>query len=713
MSSQQPPAPPDAVPCEVLARAKELAAGDSLRVVAVALEEACRSLVQAVKAAPDAAEKTRLADAADALGRHVRAAAEAFPALLRQEMGAAPGTTASRNLSFDALELMADGQVDDTVEIVRAQQVLMTAVEAELVELNALVSALQGLERVDAAANPLRPEAWVRALHKALARAGSAGMRAMWMNHASMALGPHLAALYGKVGRFITGQGVAQAAYRVSAPRHEVRRAAEASSITLRDLKRLLAAAARPDAPPAEPGQTLAGLTMPAAMEALQDMKRIDEVVRRMQERWRQGVWQPEAKPGAPGASFTPTQTLAREVVRLMVANAAADPRLLPQMQEAVKAFEPALLRLVLHDQRFFTDRKHPARELLEEVTQRSISWTRADQPGFGEFLAAVQEVVQTLVLMPFEDAAPFEFALQTLRQSWAEAEERSRNERGAMARTLLKADARNHLAAQVAAALRERPDVSSAPLELRRFLLGPWSQVIAAARLSATPAGSAAAASAEALVNDIVWSAQPRLAARNLQRLEKIAAPLLRSVREGLASVGYPDAEARALVDRLALAHAAARNGTMPAEPAAAPAPEGTLEWDAGPSQWLSPQEAGQSRMVQEADFAPTQEASGVPNAPATAGPEPAGAELQAGQFVEVMVRGSWARWRLSWASPHGSMLMFTNAEGRAESMTRQMYTRMVELGAVRPMPKLSVIDQALDGVAQLALENSTQQPG
>lgn len=710
MPTLEPQAMPEAAAHEVLAGARELAAGESLRLAALALEDACKSLVQAVKGAPDAAEKTRLADAADALGRHVRAAAEPFPGLLREEMGSGGGGAAGRALSFDALELMAEGQVDDTVEIVRAQQVLMTAVEAELVELNALVSALLGLERVNPAANPLRPEVWVRALHKSLARAtGSTGMRALWMNHASTALGPHLAGLYGQVCRYIAGKGVAQAAYRVTAPKHEVRRAAEQSSITLRDLKRLLVGASRPEAEPTEPGQTMAGLTMPAAMEALQDMKRMDEVVRRMQERWRQGVWQPEAKPGAEGGSYTPTQTLAREVVRLMVANAAADARLLPQMQETVKAFEPALLRLALHDQRFFTDRKHPARSLLEEVTQRSMSWTRADEPGFGEFLATVQEVVQTLAQMPFEDAEPFEFALQTLRQSWAEAEERTRHERGSMARTLLKADARNHLAAEVAAALRERPDVFSAPLELRRFLLGPWSQVIAAARLSGT---ASAAASAEALVNDIVWSAQPRLASRNLQRLDNIAAPLLKSVREGLASVGYPDAEARVLVDKLALAHAAARSGTIAAEPAAPPAREGALEWDAGPSQWLSPSEAGQSRLVQEADFAPTQEASGAVRERAAA-QAATGAELQPGQFVEVMVRGSWARWRLSWASPHGSMLMFTNAEGRAESMTRQMYTKMVELGAVRPMPALSVIDQALDGVAQIALENSTQQPG
>ena len=35
---------------------------------------------------------------------------------------------------------------------------------------------------------------------------------------------------------------------------------------------------------------------------------------------------------------------------------------------------------------RFFSDRGHPARQLLEHVTQRSLAWTAVDAPGFPEF---------------------------------------------------------------------------------------------------------------------------------------------------------------------------------------------------------------------------------------------------------------------------------------------------------------------------------------
>ena len=110
-----------------------------------------------------------------------------------------------------------------------------------------------------------------------------------------------------------------------------------------------------------------------------------------------------------------------------MVENMAADRRLLPKVQQAVRDLEPALLRLVQNDPRFFNDKQHPTRQLLSEMTQRSLAWSSADAPGFADFFEPLRQAVDALAALPVENAEPFEFALQSLRQAWTEQEERSR----------------------------------------------------------------------------------------------------------------------------------------------------------------------------------------------------------------------------------------------------------------------------------------------
>ncbi|MEO5669355.1 MAG: DUF1631 family protein [Ramlibacter sp.] len=705
----------------------DLAVGESAALATRAVAAAVNSLAEAAGTATDRASRARLAVAAAELRRGGQPAADALPALLREEIEAAASAVAQspKAFSFESLELMAEDQVDDKVELVRGQQIVMAAVEADLVAFSALVSAARGYANVSASDNPLRPEVWVRAFHRALGRGD--GDRAAWMHHMSHTFGAELAALYRRLSELMTVQGISAAAYRIT-PQDEAQRRARGDTTgpTLRDLKRLLASVTRGESGthgltrPA--GQTMNGMTMPAAMEALQGMKQMDEVVRRMQDRWRKGVWQPEAATSGDGArtdeKYTPTQTLAREVARLMIANVAADKRLLPDVQDAVREIEPALMRLVLHDQRFFVDRQHPARQLLEEVTQRSLAWPQRNEPGFVEFLAPFSNAVQMLSQMPLEDEEPFHYALQMLRQSWDEAEERGRRQRASMARALTKADARNHAAGEFSARLAERPDIASAPGDVRRFLLGPWCQVMAAARL-ASGADSPDPGGYQAAVDDIVWSTHPQLAMEDRSRLERTAPVLMQTLHAGLSSIGYPEDQSGELLHGIAAAHAKVLGGAAPPqtrqpEPVDLAGARADFKGETAP--WLSPAEIGSARMMQAGDDAPSADFQSTAREQAAAPEQPRVAgtldEVLPGQYFEVQVRGAWKRWRTTWASPHGLMLMFVDANGRPESMTRQMLDKMIELGAMRLLPSGSVVDGALDAVAQTALENSTQMP-
>ena len=182
-------------------------------------------MLERAAATLDDAERRRHLAAAQMLSRHKDAIAAAYPEALRRQFSSSEPADSPKPkaLSFESLELMAEDQVDETVELVRTQQVVQSAVEAELTELNALVSAVQGDRVVRASANPLRPAAWVRALRDAAAQSPvPAAVRLGWMLHLSEALGPELAAVYRQLSQLLRTQGVAAASYVVNARRPPV-----------------------------------------------------------------------------------------------------------------------------------------------------------------------------------------------------------------------------------------------------------------------------------------------------------------------------------------------------------------------------------------------------------------------------------------------------------------------------------------------------------
>ena len=717
--------------------ALDLGAGIVYRMVA----QAESSLRKRAAATLDEDERRSHVEACELLARQQVAFGAAFVDALRNEFATPAEADSPRPaaLSFDSLELMAEDQVDETVELVRAQQVVLSAVQSELAQLNAFVSAAQGDKTVRASANPLRPEAWVRALRAAtLQCAVPAAARLRWMHSLSEALGPELAAVYPQLCELLREQGVAAASFVVNTtsthscvsanPAQET--APDASLLhpvlNLRGLRRLLIGEERaPRESRAEASPTVdaeaetidLSLTVPWSIEALQEMKQVDQVMQRMrQRRASDGRAVMGASAGGP-SPITPAQALAEEVVKLMVENIIADPRLLPKVQQAVRDLEPALLRLVQNDPRFFNDKQHPTRRLLAEMTQRSLAWSSADAPGFAAFFDPLRQVVEALAVLPIDNAEPFEFALCSLEQSWREQEEHDRRHRATAARVLIKAEKRNLLARVIADDVRLRPDMATAPGEVRRFITGPWTQVMAAARLVGT-GGDVDPGGYAAIINDLIWTTQPRLAGENPARLARLVPPLRDTLRRGLESIDYPADATGQWMDYLNDQH---QRALRPID-AAAPARDGSAaeqgDENARPEVWLERKEASSTGLMERmADTGGSREVETpgpasaerhLISADAPAGRPAAG--LRPGMWADVLVHGVWSRWQLAWTSPHSLLFMMTDGAGRYQSMTQSMLDEMVELGSLRVVSQKSVLDGALDAVAERALRNSME---
>jgi len=728
---------PQPLPYQALYRAcmKE-AAGQGRTLMQRLVARAGESLPRRAVAALDDRERKLLTETWHTLVKHEGALCEAYPQALLAEFAQAIGGAPRKSgaLSFDSLELMGEDQMHESVELLRTQQAVLSQVEPELTELTALICAVQGLKNVQSERNPLRPETYVRSLRTVTLQSPvPPSVRTRWMQHMGEALGPELAQVYRNLCTMLRSQGVVEARFKAvpsaeteapRAPAAEPPAAQQtASLLNLTELRRLLAGefdhTAPPDIPAAAERPEFSP-TVPAAFEALQEMKQVDKVMARLkQRRDTAGAGEASSPADLSQPAPSPGQALALEVVKLMVENIASDTRLLPPVQQTVRDLEPALLRLALADPRFFSDRKHPARRLLDEMTERSLAWEAANAPGFAAFLEPLQQAVEALLATRREGPEPFEFALHTLQEAWGDQQQRDRHLREKAVRALLQAEQRNLLAAKLAGEMRRRPDVAAAPRDVAAFVTGPWCQVMAHARLT-DQTGSGDPGGYQRLVSDLVWSAQPRLAGANAARLGAVAPELVAKLRHGLATIDYPADSTKRFLDWLAgmfrQAAQAADRVPQPAAPAAQELEAMGAGEDEGHDSWLAPIEAQHSGFIETQHlvepkplFHPTEPGfSATRPAAEETGPGLTEAGLQPGAWVEMFVDGGWGRYQVTWASPHGTLFMFAGARGKPHSMTGRLLSKMLKGGTLRMISDQPVVEGALDAVAQAALRNS-----
>ncbi len=711
------------------------------------IARAAEIMPQRAAHAPDMAERTLMTEAVRALMKMESVLCEAYPqALLAEFAQAIAGDTRKAGtLNFDSLELMGDDEVQEGVELVRTQQAVMLAVEAELTQLNALVCAVQGLKSVQVERNPLRPEIYVRALRNMLQDMPiQRTVRTRWLHSLGEAMGPELAQVYRELSSMLRSEGVSEASFKITpmaqspavtaAAAADAVRAAELASdeagqakviLNVTQLRRLLSGEFDIEGLEEEAAKAVApdfSMTVPAAFEMLQEMKQVDQVMNTLKKRQAAA---PEAATTGSAAlreqirseARGPGQKLGLEVVHLLIENIAGDDRLLPPVQQTVRDLEPALMRLALTDPRFFSDRKHPARELLEQITERSMAWESVDAPGFAAFLDPLQQAVDALLSTRFGGADPFDFALKTLEEAWRDQQKRDRRHREKAVRTLLAAEQRNLLAERVAQELKARDDFAAAPREIAAFVTGPWAQVIAHARLSDND-GSPDPDGYTGIVSDLISSVQQRPG--NAARLAKMVPMLLERLQRGLAGIDYPQQHSQKFFTRLSKLH---ERAMKPAEERLTRA-----ELDAQFADdetvlgaWLAPSEAQQSGFMPEFVETDQREAPRQLFQPTQAGfintipPEeepvvpalpPSGLEL--GTWAELFIDGSWSRYQLTWASPHGTLFMFTNGPGKTHSMTRRLLDKMLQTGTLRVLAG-HVVEGALDAVARTAARNST----
>lgn len=632
-------------------------------------------------------------------------------------------------LRFDDFQFLEEEQIDANIEFALTQQEISMAVDDALPLLNAMMSSLLGWMTVQPHLNPLKPESFVYALRETLVElVPSDEARTPLMTPAAGMLGVSMRQLYKEISEWLRSQGVepvgpALPVGGASGPGKPVENSVTRTLLTLDKLRRLLSGEL-------DPGPLNGNIkdfthTVPASFVALEDMKLMEPMMKRLAARASQSA----AKvANGPVDSVVETRVqrekskskklgreLGEEVVRLMLENLTQDHRMLAGVRQNLRQLEPVLMALSQSDARFFSERQHPARQFMDKITSRSLAFTSEDQPGYANFHKALENAVAVLVGSG-GDAATFARVLRKLEDGWSRDEQEQRQRAEEAARGLLHAEQRNLLAQKLAEDFAGRIQNKKVPEIVGVFLRGPWAQVVAESQLRCAD-GAADADGYLGLVDDLIWSVQLKLARRNRARLVDIVPGMLVKMRQGLSLISYPEDKIPVFFDELITFHEQAFEG---ARPAAAPEPgdRGDVVHDVSAVEavglpvdefWMAQDEATDSGYLQGAHQL-------IPEIEEDETPDPAAQlawsaeHLDTGSWVDLALGGVWVRAQLTWASPHKTLFMFISSGGMAHSMSRRTMDRLRGLGLIRLVSDGRVVDHALDAVAQAALRNDVE---
>jgi hypothetical protein len=618
-------------------------------------------------------ERHALVDALQTVLRQRNEVAQHWLAALTERLERAPTglpePVRQASLSLDELELMGDDQVHERVETARVQQAAMLVAEDAFQEFSARMSTAQGLQVVNTELNPLRAGVFVETLIETLKGLQVVpSTRARWLKLGAQPLGEALGHFYRHLNAWLAAQGVQPAGYQV---------------VTTPESR-------------AQPEEMLQGTDLDTeAMSEQEALLTLDHLHQLLV----------GESGGDAGRSFDESmaRALAAEVVSLMMHRIAGDA--------------------------FFADRHNPARRLLDAVTARSLAFTSERDEGYSDFVQQLRHVVYEL-RRPSNRALSDRFPalLDELRVSEDRSVPRGEREaRGRAVQTLVRVEQRKLLAEKIAQEFRDRPDYAKSPGPVRRFLTTVWAQVVAKARIDEVDhppmtSGDPRSKRYVDLLSDLLWSSQLAQASLNRPRLVRVIPPVLRTLREGLDSVEYPREKVDAFFQTLMGLHEAAYK-TQRAETAPPPpSPTAALEdlsvfHDDDGDHWMRGQEARDTNFYNDSLPETTQPGFQVtqpqpqqrewPEVKAERVLRDAGS-LSVGSWFDLQQEAQALRVQLTWASPHGTLFLFGTASGKSMSMTRRGVDRLIEQDKLRVVADHSVVEEALDAVAQQALKNS-----
>lgn len=282
-----------------------------------------------------------------------------------------------------------------------------------------------------------------------------------------------------------------------------------------------------------------------------------------------------ELKAGSVGSSMAQMDAMTLDIVAMLFDQLFDDPKIPIGLKGLIGRLQIPMLKVAIADKAFFSKKTHPARLALDrfgEIALRLPPDFGPSSPLFGQ----LEEIVQQLLDGFQEDMAIFERVEEQLRSVIEEDERRIEAESHALAERAAQAES---LAVAKTAAedeVRARVQAHKLPGFVLEFLIEHWLKLLLLVHAKAG-SGSTGWKNALSVLDQLVWSVEPKATAEERRTLAAAVSGLVRNIGAGLNALGVDEASRAAFFGALMKVHteilsakaAPAAPGAKPPEPA------------------------------------------------------------------------------------------------------------------------------------------------
>jgi hypothetical protein len=346
-------------------------------------------------------------------------------------------------------------------------------------------------------------------------------------------------------------------------------------------------------------------------------------------------------------------------------------------IQVLISRLQIPLLKVVIRDNSFFSNAKHPARQLLNSLARAGIGWADASEKQKDKLYNEIHQVVHR-ILSDFNGDITLFSELNEKFSAFMKKEERKSHIIEQRTREAEKGRIKSQRAQQeVEKAIRSRFDSQPIPSEARDIIQHGWSRVMFLAYLKNDNFSSWN--KALHVLDELTWCLSPQTNQEARQRWVKVVPILLKEIRIGLQNVSYNsvrlDDMLSKLKDVLSATFKQPPTHVKPKEPLAPESPQTT-----------------QTAVQRQKELENSLIAENLEQVDL----------LQPGSWIEFsLVNGSKFRCKLSAHIDEGNCLIFVNRMGlKVVEKTREELALEMRKGRVKVLEQGMLFDRALNSV-------------